>query len=337
MRPRCSVGRAAVVLLGALAGAVVLLAVPSAPSWAGGRAALAVDPATAAPGQVLTVTGVGLPGSRDVVVTLCGDLGLEGSADCALGEATGGATSPSGDLVVQLRASLPPVPCPCVVEATVQGATVPGASTALGLVGAPSAPLRKPVTAGSSGVAISRVELRGPVGGLAAWLGLGGRALVELTVVNRGSVPVEVGRPAVRLDAGPGTPSAVGAEPIGVLAPGARRTLTVPVELPAATVGHVYGTIQVAAGGTVLRAQLSRFVLPPGALAVAGLVLLLAAGLLARRLRRARPDSRGRVDVEAVLAGVLGGWSAWSKAGPSPAQSGPNGDPGTLASGPWAR
>jgi hypothetical protein len=323
MRPRSWVTSAAAVLLGALAWAVGLLAVPSGPSWAGGRAALVVEPSTALPGQELTVTGVGLPGSRDVVVALCGDLGLEGSADCALAGATGGATSPSGDLVVQLRASLPPAPCPCVVEATVQGATVPGATTALRLLGAPSAPLQRLVSPSGPGVALVGARLRGPVGGLATWVGLGGRALVELSVVNRGSVPVEVGRPAVRLAAGAGTVSAVGAEPVGELAPGARRTLAVPVELPAATVGQVHGTIQVVAGGSILRAELTRFVLPPGFLALAGLVLLVLAGFLARRLRRAQPDPRGRVDVEALLAGVLGGWSAWGETGPSPAPPSP--------------
>ncbi|MFC0082528.1 hypothetical protein ACFFRE_10340, partial [Aciditerrimonas ferrireducens] len=110
---------------------------------------------------------------------------------------------------------------------------------------------------------------------------------------------------------------------IGVLAPGSRRTLTVPVELPVPSVGRVHGTIEVVAGGTILRARLTRFVLPPGTLAVAGLALLLAAGFLARRLRRARPDPRGQVDVEAVLAGVLGSWSAWGETGPSPAPPGP--------------
>ncbi|MFC0081884.1 electron transfer flavoprotein subunit alpha/FixB family protein [Aciditerrimonas ferrireducens] len=202
MRPRSWVTSAAAVLLGSLAWAVGLLAVPSPPSWAGGRAALVVEPSTALPGQVLTVTGVGLPGSRDVVVALCGDLGLEGSADCALAGATGGATSPSGDLVVQLRASVPPAPCPCVVEATVQGAAVPGAITALRLLDAPSAPLQRSESTSGPDVALVGARLRGPVGGLAAWVGLGGRALVELSVVNRGSVPVEVGRPAVRLGAG---------------------------------------------------------------------------------------------------------------------------------------
>ena len=186
---------AAAVALGALA--VPGLAAGAVPTPS---PALIVNPGQVNAGDKITVVGTGWPGSQLVDVSICGNGGDGGSANCNRGGAATVGVGGDGQFGATLMAAIPPVACPCVVRATSgQWAAV----QPLDVIGAP-------VRTAPAAVAIPVVDAVSVTGSgpPVAWFGGPAERDVTVTVSNPSSGVVRDARVEVRWgDAGLGAES----------------------------------------------------------------------------------------------------------------------------------
>lgn len=294
-RRRDALGALRVVAVAAALATLSAFWVPWLPVESAGAAArspgrLVVSPTSARPGQRVSVTAEGLTPSADFLVEVCGDDALEGSTDCAVGTAIERATSEVGGFGGTLAVAVPPAPCPCVVAA-VAVTTGTRFDTPIDIVGAPSAPLRR-------GAPVYRLTVLGAAvdggGGPAEWFGGSAHRTLVLRIRNTGTVPVA--DPQLLLSYGT-EPEPVGR--VAGLAPGAVRTVRLPVTYPALTVGDATLDGRLGPGdGRFEPFTVTTTLVPWGLLAVAlvvlQLVLLAVRNVLRRRLRRRPPGRTSR-------------------------------------------
>ena len=157
----------ALVLLGLLTPSIAA-AQETAPS-----PALTVNPVSVSAGDKVTVKGSGWPGSQLVDLSICGNGGDGGSANCNRSGAATIGVGDDGEFGATLMAVIPPVACPCVVRGT------SGQWSAVQPIEVIGAPLRTAPAAVAVPV-VDAVTLRGS-GPPAAWFGgsptAGGRGL----------------------------------------------------------------------------------------------------------------------------------------------------------------
>ncbi|NBE83484.1 hypothetical protein [Micromonospora rubida] len=219
------------------------LALPTGPAWAAEGLTLAAP--AAAPGDRLGVTGTGWPGGALVQLVTCGQLAIGGSASCDTRAALAVPVRPDGTFAVRFVLSTPPVPCPCVVHATLVGGAARGQVDApLELTGHA---MGATPTVSAAPVRLDLVEAR--IVGRPSWRSLAGAAATRTlvyTVHNPGPQPlpnpplnVRVGR-----DGGGDRVSTPGTDGIR---PGETRTYRVPVTTPFAAFGRY--TVQADLGG----------------------------------------------------------------------------------------
>ena len=234
---------------------------------------LTVTPAAASVGSSVMVRGQGFPPQvYNLQVAVCGNLGLNGSADC---DQTAARTTFTGDgsFALNIPVAMPPTPCPCAILAFAPAipdlVTVP-----FTVIGAPVAtPAAPPPAFEQKTLTVENAKLEG--GG--DWQSLFGAATTRdlvFTIHNTGTTPVD-DAPLV-LTAGKGNnPEGVVTPPrIGRIEPGARRTIRAPVPIDTLSVGNytVKGRIGNAGTAETFRAHTSIY--PWGLFALAILVPL---------------------------------------------------------------
>ena len=229
-----SLPRLAALLAGALLLALALPGVlpPAQARAAGSSAAVKAAPGTAAPGATTTVLGTGWPANTLVTVLLCGQNAVNGTDSCA--NATGRAltTSAGGGFTVRLAVVKPPQPCPCVIHATtVTGANVT-VNTPFPVIGVASVPIKQtpgtmlPLTASISGG-----------GSLMTWFGAPPHRSFKAVIANVGNSAIT--DPVFRVGTSHSvyTPSWQEYQWSGVIAPGARQEIDVPLDFAAGAHG----------------------------------------------------------------------------------------------------
>ncbi|MFC1438348.1 hypothetical protein ABUW04_08765 [Streptacidiphilus sp. N1-10] len=242
--------RLAALLAGALLLALALpVLLPQAPARAAGTGAtVKATPGTAAPGATATVLGTGWPVNTPVTVLLCGQNAVNGTDSCA--NATGRAltTSAGGGFAVQLAVVKPPQPCPCVIHATtVTGANVT-VDTPFPVIGVASVPIKQtpgtmlPLTASISGG-----------GSLMTWFGAPPHRTFKAMIANVGNSAIT--DPVFRM----GTTHSVYSPDwqeyqwSGVIAPGGRQEIDVPLDFAAGAHGGY--SVELDYAGTELTVQ----------------------------------------------------------------------------------
>ena len=237
----------------ALLAGVLLLALPvalsPAPARAAGASATAkAVPGTAAPGATATVIGSGWPANTLITVLLCGQNAVNGTDSCANASGRALTTGAGGSFTVQLPVVKPPQPCPCVIHATtVTGANVT-VNTPFPVIGVASVPIKQtpgtmlPLTAGISGG-----------GSLMTWFGAPPHRTFKAVIANVGNSAIT--DPVFRV----GSRHSVYAPDwqeyqwSGVIAPGARQEIDVPLDFAAGAHGGY--SVELQYNGTELTTQ----------------------------------------------------------------------------------
>jgi hypothetical protein len=232
-------------------------------------------------GQGVTVNGEHFPTTSSVTVQLCGNEARSGSTDCDVVAGQTVVTNESGSFQAQVVVRFPPVPCPCVIWATSNGAVSASATAPIGIVTADyvNPPPPAEPAAPTTDLVVVRAALEQPQS-WRGWFGLPVHAALVLTVRNQG--PRAVDNVVLSLTVGKGTDpiSVVSAPPIDSLAAGEERTITVPFELGA--VAHGRYTIKGSFGAANVSFRAYTSVEPWGV----ALVVLLGAVVLLLRFRR---------------------------------------------------
>ncbi|MET7704826.1 hypothetical protein [Micromonospora sp. NPDC005413] len=219
------------------------LALPTGPAWAAEGLTLAAP--AAAPGDRLGVTGTGWPGGALVQLVTCGQLAIAGSASCDTRAALAVPVRPDGTFAVQYVVGTPPVPCPCVVHATLVGGAARGQVDApLELTGHA---MGETPTVSAAPVRLDLVEAK--IIGRPGWRSLVGAAATRTlvyTVHNPGPQPLP--NPPLNVRVGrDGSGDRVSTPGTDAIRPGETRTYRVPVTTPFAAFGRY--TVQADLGG----------------------------------------------------------------------------------------
>lgn len=288
------------------AGALVVLA-SSLPASAAATPRVSLSDSTVSPGQSVTVRGTGFPDLIDVLAQVCGNDALDASADCALSSSQEISTTSNGQFQLGLVVRIPPVPCPCVVLITSEHLdTTP--SVAIDIVGAPTAPLRSTaVPSVTEPLHVTAVGLSG-WGPWTAWFGAQPKRTLELRVHNPNTAAYQ-DPPLVVRQGRPGQPGeVVSTQDVGTFAPGATRTLRVPVTLSPLSFGteEVHGTLGFSGYSTTFS---DKTVVVPWGLIAAVLVLaqLILVGFRNRVRRRLRREADRAAAAAAAAAEEPGG------------------------------
>lgn len=253
-------------------------------------ASVSLSAPTATPGDEIVVR---LDGWHPGVATLstCGNAATRGSRDCDLLGAQSVKIEPDGATLYDFRVTRPPIGCPCVIRAS----TPAGRETALAPIALVEVPDAAPVSDASSATAngidvAARLRVPAsswPASWFPAFAGPAPRTLV-VTVENRNPAEITDLRVSavVGRDHRSGTPVATRA--VGPLAAGARRRISIPVDLPTPTFGDyvVYGDVS---GGNIAEPFTTETSNDPWGLELLlPVALLLAAQVLRRRARSRR-------------------------------------------------
>lgn len=273
-----------------LFGVAGIALLPLALAGAAAAPQVTVDADSATVGERTLVRLAGWP-AGNVLVEVCGNEAARGSADCAVASAAQTYVPDSGDSVVRLTVTAPPVACPCVIRARAT-AGGPVATTPITLDGLPddadeAAPTHTPTEAPV--ITEVRIEERH------SWAALfGGPAprTVTVMVANPGEETAIDPHLTVLVGRGDHPTTQIDAPQLGPIEPGGQRTYELPVTIPAPAFGHytVRGELDVA----VFLAETTHY--PWGLPALFGALALLAllrAGLRPRR-RGAHRSPRGR-------------------------------------------
>ncbi len=279
-----------------------LVAVGSAALPAGAAGEAKLDPVNAPvrPGDVVPVTGVGWPAGQMVSVSVCGNNGVNGSASCALTEASTFPITRDGTLSGRVYVTTPPAPCPCVLKVVSMGATAQK-QTPLQIEGAPwsdevaattvppnvdetpAATFTPPApTLKIDSVTIDDTSGRGTLFGASA------TRLLRLTVTNTGELPVKDAHMSLRYGKGDNPDMVVETPDVPVIGAGETVTVDVPFELGALAYGDftIQGDIGVVGNRVPFEGETSTW--PWGLLIVAFVLVQLLVLWVLRRNRRKR-------------------------------------------------
>ena len=233
-------------------------------------------------GQV-SVHGMGFAANEFASVAICGDGGLEGAQGCDLAGQATLITDNGGRFSVDLPVTMPPSPCPCVIEVDSSSTSL---HSALAIAGAPTAPLKSPQQALGPHLRVVKARLNG-YGDFLSWLGWPAKRTLELKVANTGSAPAT--SPVLSLEIkgwGRGT-TTLSAPRVQTIPPGGSRTFNMPVDLGPVASGDYTVTGRVYEAGAISRFRANTFTVP-WALLLLVLVGLQALLILARNKIRAR-------------------------------------------------
>jgi hypothetical protein len=261
---------------------------------------LSLSPAIAAPGTTVLVSGTGWPAGSLVSLEVCGRNGDGGSANCDLPASTITGSDAEGRFGSRLLVNLPPAPCPCVVKVAAVGADLTR-TIAVTIIGAP---LEQATTKPHTGPPLRIEGARLTGGSWPGWFGLAIHRTLVVEVHNVSGAPVEdpVLQVTVGRDSAPGTPQSVPL--LGELDADETRTVRVPVELSAASIGDY--TVRASAGsaGVTSTKSVGTSTYPWGLLVVALLLLQLVLLAFRNRARRrmAAKEAAASAEPAAVAA-----------------------------------
>jgi hypothetical protein len=258
-----------------------------------GGATIAVSPSTGAPGDSILVSGSDWAPATQVSVQLCGAGALRGTSDCDMSSSVVVGTSTTGTFGVQLVVSVPPAPCPCVVQ-VVDITSDESEVLPVDVAGAPSAPLpARPTGVPRHPIRVVEAHLEGASWG--SWFGSAARRTLVLEIANVSTRAVE--HPSVLVSTGRGgderSPQRVPRQ--APLPPRQVRTIRVPVTFGAPAIGRYGVRVSVGEAGALRTVEVKTSTYPWGFL-VFGL-LLVQLGLLGLRNR-----ARNRLRAQQALA-----------------------------------
>ncbi|TDU06270.1 hypothetical protein EDD99_4818 [Streptomyces sp. 846.5] len=245
-----SLPRRVALLAGVLLLALALpVALPAAPARAAGpSAAVTASPGTAAPGSTTTVTGTGWPARTLLTVLLCGQNEVDGTDDCANGSGRALTTTAGGSFTVELPVVKPPQPCPCVIHATtVTGANVT-VNTAFPVIGVADVPVKQ-----SPGTLLPLTATVSGGGSLMTWFGAPPHRTFKAVIANVGNSAIT--DPVFRTGIWRSVfaPDWQEFQWSGVIAPGARQEIDIPLDFAAGAHGGY--AVQLQYNGTELTTQ----------------------------------------------------------------------------------
>ncbi len=201
-----------------------------------------VAPASGELGELVLVTARNWPKGL-ATFGVCGNRARRGSQDCELRSTYVVNIPASGTLQVRVPLVTPPVPCPCVVRvATTDNGLVQ--TRPVEIRGAPVSDVPAPQTvstAADSVVVTSRVSStkQGWPASWAPWFAGPVHRRLIVSVENRSEAPT----PPLKVIAGVGRDvddgEALPTRSLGVLQPGARRTVSIPVKVERADLGRL--------------------------------------------------------------------------------------------------
>lgn len=246
----------------------------------------AVSPNPARAGDTLRIVAEGLAPSAVVEGYVCGHAAAAGTTDCDLSTAQTRVANETGSLVLILVASVPPVPCPCVVLLTSrdQGtlATVP-----IDIIGAPTGPLTAPTASGTLHLVEVAISGNGP---WPSWFGASPRRTLSMVLVNSTGIPIADPPIVVNVVSGHGSPLTLPSPTVGELGPGSQLRLRVNFSLPAPAFGSYTLKGYVGPVGIQAPLEVKTEVFPWGLVALAVVVvqmILLTVRNILRRRRQA--------------------------------------------------
>lgn len=260
---------------------------------------LTVKPSTAAVGQVIYVSAIGLSAGALYQVQVCGGGYSEGSVDCAADASATSRVDAKGLLAAFLRVAAPPVQCPCVVVATpfTLGASL---TTPIAIEGIASTIPRTVPAAPTTGVTVVRSTFSSSTP-VPQWFDLSATRSLDLTLHNAGTLAVS----GLRVFGDFGDTPALN-QALAPLAAGGTRTYVVTVSFPAFLLGKetLEGRVVTDDGQTVDFGT-GVTVWPYGLLIVAIIVLqfslLALRNILRRRQRKRNPLPKPEEPVTAEI------------------------------------
>lgn len=196
------------------------------------------SPSTARVGERITVRGSGWPATSVINAVICGNNALNGQVDCDPASGAQDVSDTLGDVLFEMVATVPPLPCPCVVRVSALS-DAESVSAPLEIIGADVAePQRDSDTVRALDVSLALS------GGPSAASLFGVAAARELTLVARNSGTQPLLQVPVSLTFGSGTnptdPVVIQDVPNVVLPdlqPGETGEVRVPIEIPAIAAG----------------------------------------------------------------------------------------------------
>jgi len=288
---------------GAVTAVVTLLAlgtaltIGSTPAGAVSVPRISVQPSSVAPGTTVLVGGYDLDPLTNYQLQVCGNGGLGTSANCALASSTTAATSEIGHFLVKMIVEIPPLPCPCVMEALPAPGSGGGVSqqllsTSVDIQGAPVAtPVPASSTIAPSGLVVEQAVLKGS-GSWAEWFGAPPHRTLEVRFRNGGSNLIPSTPFVLRAGKGPNPTQVVAAPAVPPLFPGQVVSYRVPVSFPVLAFGHYeVGGVVGAPGQTIAFTVTTRLV-PWGVVVVAVVLLLVIIALVVLWIVRRRRASK---------------------------------------------
>jgi hypothetical protein len=289
-----------IVALGLIFTLAAWTAAAAAESAASPVPTLTVTPAAASVGSTVMVRGQGFPPQvYNLQVAVCGNLGLNGTADC---NQTSARTTFTGDgtFALNVPVAMPPTPCPCAILAFAPAipdlVTVP-----FTVIGAPVAtPATPPPAFEQKTLKVENAKLEGS-GDWQSWFGASTTRDLVVTIHNAGTAPVD--DPPLVLTAGKGNnPQRVVTPPhVGRVEPGARRTVRAEVPLDPLSFGTYTVRGRIGNTGAQETFRTHATVYPWGLLVGSLLLLLLMLIWLWKVLRRriaARKARKRATEVE---------------------------------------
>lgn len=235
-------GRAHRSRLLALLGIAILALVPNLTSpdasAQSGTPTVQVDRTVVTVGETVTVTGVGWEPGRLVQVETCGNLGLNGSIDCAVASGISVVVAPGGSWRTPLTVATPPKPCPCVVSAReVQGnGTATTELTIVGAVEAAPTPEEEPYESIGDRLVVTEMSIAGN-GPLLSWFGAAPERELVLTVLNTGARPIRQLPIDLVVGRHPDPDDRQTVAVIDALEPGELRTVRLPLTIGSPAIG----------------------------------------------------------------------------------------------------
>ncbi|MEY2423528.1 MAG: hypothetical protein QOI95_3595 [Acidimicrobiaceae bacterium] len=282
----------------------------SGPAGADGAPTAVAEQTSVAEGTFVRVSGTGWTAARTglVFVQVCGNAGINQSADCDLAGAASGGVRDGGIFYTGITVHVPPKPCPCVLRVY----TVEGVDPVLIPIEIDGVPTQAP----SSAVGVlRRVSVSGvhveSADAWPTWFGAAPHRRLAFSVTNTGDTLLR--SPAVTLAFGRGSsPDGFVASPnLGDIAPGQTVVNRVDLPMDVLSVGTYRVTVKVdPIGAEAATGSAQTTVIPWGlialALLLAQLVLLRIRNRYRRRLARLleRADALDESELELVGAGA---------------------------------